>query len=150
MRIPLLAVLAALVSLPASAGAQRDAAIGITATDSLAPLSVLDDFGDMIPESLIQSHMRHGGVRWYMQPFGFLAGGVVAYAGLPHGKSSNSCSIYDPCSDREKFYRGSSFWVGGVIGALLLNAAVPGTTRFQAIERIRQERRAIHSETERK
>lgn len=150
MRIRLLALLAALATIPASAGAQRPATAGVTATDSLAPLPVLDDFGDMIPESLIQSHIGRGRIRWYMQPFGFVAGGFLAYAILPHGKSSDNCSIYDPCSDREKFYRQSSFLVGGIISALLINAAAPGTTRLQAIEGIRQERRAIHSETERR
>jgi hypothetical protein len=150
VRILLLALFAALAAVPATADAQRPVTVGVTANDSLAPLPVVDDFGDMIPEPLIQSHMRHGRVRWYMQPVGFIAGGLVAYAGLPHGKSNDNCSIYDPCSDREKFYRESSFWVGGLIGSLLLNAAGPGTTRLQAIERIREERRAIHSETDRR
>src|SRR5512146_2821688 len=114
MRIRLLIPLAAscLAALPAPSAAQRPSAIAVTATDSLKPLPVLDDFGDMIPESMIQKHMRHGSIRWYMQPFGFIAGGIVAYAAFPHGKSNDNCSIYDPCSDREKFYRGSSFWIG--------------------------------------
>lgn len=152
MRIRLLIPLAAscLAAFPAPSAAQRPSAIAVTATDSLKPLPVLDDFGDMIPESMIQKHMRHGSIRWYMQPFGFIAGGIVAYSAFPHGKSNDNCSIYDPCSDREKFYRGSSFWIGGVIGTLILNAAGAGTSRIQAIEQIRAERRVIHSATERR
>ena len=152
MRIRLLIPLAAscLAAFPAPSAAQRPSAIAVTATDSLKPLPVLDDFGDMIPESMIQKHMRHGSIRWYMQPFGFIAGGIVAYAAFPHGKSNDNCSIYDPCSDREKFYRGSSFWIGGIVGTLILNAAGAGTSRIQAIEQIRAERREIHSATERR
>jgi hypothetical protein len=53
------------------------------------------------------------------------------------------CSIYDPCSQREKYFnRGGPFvglLVGGLIGAAL---PVGKVDRAEAVEKIRAERRA--------
>ena len=79
-----------------------------------------------------------------MQPIAFIAGAAALYAAVPKGSSEDNCSIYDPCSDREKFYRSSSAITGGILGVLIFNAAGPGLTRWQAIQKVREERRRTH------
>ena len=74
---------------------------------------------------------------------GTIAGSAIGYAlSVPNG--SPICSIYDPCSDREKYYMATVPWLGSLVG-FLLTAVAPdyGTDRFDAIEKIRTERRAL-------
>lgn len=144
----LLAITAfAVLAIPASAHAQRVAQIAVAgpAPDSSAkPLQVLDDYGTPILEVDIRDHMKTGVGRWLMQPLGLVVGAVTMYQAVPKGKSTDNCSVYDPCSDRQKYYRGSAAVVGAIVGVLVVNAAVPERSRTEAIEAIRAERRVHH------
>jgi hypothetical protein len=139
-----LALLAALV-FPSCAHPQRTESIGAQQNvPSAAPLQILDDFGQPITESDIQRRMKHSRWRWLAQPAGFILGAVLIGNAVPKGDSKDHCSIYEPCSDREKFYRSSGYVVGGVIGLLFMNVAIAGsnTTRLEAVEMVREERRS--------
>lgn len=113
-------------------------------SESVGTLQVLDDYGVPITEQDIKRYQGKGGARWFMQPIAFIAGAAALYAAVPKGSSEDNCSIYDPCSDREKFYRSSSAITGGILGVLIFNAAGPGLTRWQAIQKVREERRRTH------
>ena len=85
--------------------------------------------------------MQPSRARWAYYPLGFLIGGAIVYTAAPKGDSQNDCSIYEPCSEREEFYRRSSFIIGGVIGMIFGGAlATNKVDRFEAIDIIRQER----------
>jgi len=74
---------------------------------------------------------------------------VGAAAGYFIGKAISSpagnpdCSIYEPCSEKEKYYIANLPLLGSWVG-FLLAAVVPDyeTDRFDAIAKIRAERRA--------
>jgi len=111
------------------------------ATDSLLP--VLDDYGRVIPESLIQSRVKsRTGLRIVGGLLGGIIGATIGYAAsVPEGNPD--CSIYEPCSDREKYYQGALPALGFLVG-FLLTGVVPDyeTDRFDAIEQIRRQRAA--------
>ena len=109
--------------------------------DSLLP--VLDNFGAVIPERFILSRVKSGtGARIGVGLLGAAAGVLIGRAlSIPGGNPD--CSKYEPCSDREKYYKATLPGLGLLVG-FLLTAVVPdyGTDRFEAIEKIRAERRA--------
>ena len=136
---------AAVLAIPLAAHAQRPDRVAVGSTPAAQePLPLLDDFGTPITEAEIKRYQKRNKAKWYLQPFGLIAGAALGYGAVPKGPSEDNCSIYDPCSDREKFYRSSGALVGGVVGILLMNAAGPGLDRYQAIQVIREERRLIH------
>ncbi|MGK2963593.1 MAG: hypothetical protein ACSLFK_15850 [Gemmatimonadaceae bacterium] len=147
------ATLAASVSAQSAAGIPEYSAVpqqvallperwrpGADTLDSLLP--VLDDAGNSISESAIKSKMRRFGAPWWLNPPAFVAGGLSLLVATYSG-GDNDCSVYEPCTDREKFLRRSSFSVGGVLGVVLVNAIFPGVNRVAAVEKIRAERRAL-------
>ncbi len=142
-RLPLAVALVA-VCLAAAATAQRlpPPFQSYRATDSLLP--VLDDYGQVIPESLIRSRVKsRTGLRIAGGLLGGIVGAAIGYAvSVPDG--SPDCSIYEPCSDREKYYQGALPALGFVLG-FLLTGVVPDydTDRFDAINQIRRERGAL-------
>lgn len=142
--VPVSIALIAAVALPSCAHPQRTASIGATHDiRSGTPLQILDNFGLPITESQIQRKMQPARARWAAIPLGFLIGGFLVYSAAPRGSSEDNCSIYEPCSDREKFYRSSAFFAGGVMGMLFGGAAAANKVdRFEAIDMIRQERRS--------
>lgn len=141
--LPVSIALMAAVAFPSCAHPQRVEPIAAANnTPSAAPLQILDDFGQPITESQIRRKMKPSRARWAAYPLGFLVGAFVVGAGAPRGPSKDNCSVYEPCSDREKFYRSSSVIAGGMIGLILGGAAAAGgTDRFEAIDKIRLERR---------
>ena len=136
-----IALLGAL-AFPSCAHPQRTASIGATQdVPSMTPLQILDNSGQPITESQIQRKMRPSRARWVAYPLGFIIGGSIVYVAAPKGPSQDNCSIYEPCSKREEFYRNTSFIAGGVIGLIFGGALSANTVdRFEAIEMIRQER----------
>lgn len=107
------------------------------------PLPVYDDDGVIIPEQMIVETMepRLGGV---MRSIIRVTSGWVGAAYLQrqaavHGRD---CSIYEPCSEQEKWRMSAAPWFGFAIGVLLSYVALPGGyDRQDAVERIRAERR---------
>jgi hypothetical protein len=103
-------------------------------------IAVLDDDGNVIPEELIRATMRPERFRILRPVVGGLAGmAIFAAATMPPG----DCSVYDPCSPREKYMYGVGPFVGLLVGGLV-GAALPvgKVDRADAVERIRAERRA--------
>jgi hypothetical protein len=103
-------------------------------------IAVLDDDGNVIPEELIRATMRPERFRILRPVVGALVGmAIFAAATMPPG----DCSIYEPCSPREKYLNGFGPSVGLVVGALI-GAALPvgKIDRAEAVEMIRAERRA--------
>ena len=130
------------LAFPSCAHPQRTASIGATQdVPSKTPLQILDNSGLPITEAQIQRRMQPPKSRWVAYPLGFLIGGFILYAATPKGPSEDHCSIYEPCSDREEFFRSSSFIAGGMIGLIFGGAlAANKVDRFEAIEMIRNER----------
>jgi len=143
-------LVAVLLLAPCALLAQRPDRVALSAAQppqaAQDPLPVLDDFGVPITEKEIRRYQGSGGARWFHQPLAFIIGAAALYAAVPKGTSTENCSIYDPCSDREKFYRSTSALTGGVLGVILVNAVGPGLNRWQAIEKVRQDRRVMHRE----
>jgi hypothetical protein len=138
-----LAVVLLATSVAVTAGAQRlpPQIESYQVSDSLLP--VLDDFGIVIPERLIRVRVRpRKGMRVGLGLVGAVAGALIGTA-LSTPEGNPDCSIYEPCSDREKFYQGTLPVFGFLLG-FFLTAVIPdyGTDRFEAIEKIRAERRA--------
>lgn len=109
-------------------------------SDSLLP--VLDDFGAVIPEQLIQRNVTSRmGARI---GFGLLGAAAGYWLGkvlsVPSGDPD--CSIYEPCSEREKYFMANLPVLGALVG-FLLTAVAPDyeTDRFDAIAKIRAGRR---------
>jgi hypothetical protein len=103
-------------------------------------IAVLDDDGNVIPEELIRATMRPERFRILRPVVGAIAGMTIfAVATMPPG----DCSIYDPCSPREKYMYGAGPFVGLLVGGLI-GAALPvgKVDRAEAVEKIRAERRA--------
>ena len=140
--VPASIALLGALAFPSCAHPQRTASIGATQdVPSTTPLQILDNSGQPITEAQIQRKMRPSRARWVAYPLGFLIGGFIVYSAAPKGPSEDDCSIYEPCSKREEFYRRSSFIVGGVIGMIAGGAlSANKVDRFEAIEIIRQER----------
>jgi hypothetical protein len=108
--------------------------------DSLLP--ILDDAGQVITEDEIRAAMNDGnGRRLLYSSLGALIGMLVLYNAVP-GNVDADCSIYEPCSDREQFYRDWSLGVGAIAGGLILGMAPEyGRDRYKAVEHIRAIRR---------
>lgn len=114
-----------------------------------ARLPVLDDFGQVIPEDSIQLTMRPPQVR----AFSLLAVaglGALVFNGLrPQPPRSADCSIYEPCTPREEFYKSRSALIGAVVGFMVGGAIIPdrGIDRWQAVEILRARRRFVRQST---
>ena len=138
--------LAAMMLVPVTrAGAQQDSARTTANTAVLfRPLPVLDYAGKEIPEDQIQMTMRPGRVRkWRVVTGAFL--GMLGFAALTI--SQHDCTIYDPCTAREKYLETFGWGTGIVVGGLVGAATAPaGIDRWRAIQIIRDQRKA-ESET---
>ena len=143
LKLGSIALLGAL-AFPSCAHPQRTATVGATHdVPSATPLQILDDSGKPITESQIRRKMRPSRSRWVAYPMGFIIGGLIVGVAAPRGPSKDNCSIYEPCSDREKFYRSTSILAGGIIGMIFGGAVVAKKVdRIEAIDMIRQERRS--------
>jgi uncharacterized membrane protein YeaQ/YmgE (transglycosylase-associated protein family) len=132
---------------PAQAQATQDAAVaGVRArpsADTLLP--VLDDFGQVIPEDLIQSTTRPKNPRRVRinLVLGVVGGAIAGALVHPRPKDGADCSVYEPCTAQERFYNDTSFLVGAVVG-LIAGWAFPdgSVSRWQAVELLRAKRRA--------
>lgn len=106
-------------------------------------LPVLDDAGVVITEEQIKAAMSHsGGKALAFTLLGAGLGALVMQGVLPQPKGGADCSIYEPCTDREKVYVNVGPWAGALLGAVLM-ATIPdyGRDRFEAVEHIRRQRR---------
>ena len=130
------------VALSASAtlGAQQDSSSARDTLIAWRPLPVMDHAGNEIPDSLIVATMRPSRVRTWRVVLGAVTGMIVFAAATVN---EHDCSIYDPCSQREKFLA-SGGWITGMIVGGLVGAATSGNgiDRDRAVEIIRAQRRA--------
>lgn len=130
--------IAILLALPA--GAQPTIERSATAMAS-APLPVLDDYGEPITEEAIAAAVRpKGKTRKLLYPLLGILAGMSLMDGSPG--MYRDCSIYEPCSDKDRFYQTFGFAFGAVAGGLLGYAIPAGeVTRLEAVQRIRAARR---------
>ena len=113
----------------------QEPAIGDTARNALR-LPVYDDFGQIIPEDLIRSKMKPRSKGW------MVTNTILVWtAFLVATRPGADCSIYDPCTPREKFRSRHGAWIGLPVGAMLATAINAGVDRERAVSIIRQERR---------
>src|SRR5688500_3601857 len=108
--------------LPLAAGQGQAPTIDSTAVAARAELlPVVDDAGNIIPESEIQARLRPP--RWrVMRPLlGALAGGLVFAL---FNDPSAECVPWDPCTPREEWRMDTGPLFGLVVGALV-GAALP-------------------------
>ena len=135
-------LLALSLTCPLATGAAQAPTIDSTAVAMRAVrLPVVDNEGNVIPESEIDAKLRRG--RWGVTKslIGALVGTVLfALATDP----SAECVSWDPCTPREEWMSDNGPLVGLVVGALV-GAAIPdgGVDRWRAIEIIRAERTAV-------
>jgi len=150
MRYTLIPLLATSLGIsPLSLGAQEPAPRADSAAVALRAdaLAVRDDDGNVILEELIAARMRPPRRQILRTFLGAMAGLAVFVAAT---QPSNDCSIYEPCTAREKFQMNVGPFVGMFVGGVLGRAmADPGVNRWQAVEQIREERRAAKTDTSR-
>jgi hypothetical protein len=113
------------------------------------PLPVYDDFGLVIPEDLIRATLRDGGrQRRINLVISTLAGAALFALLSPDPLNGADCSIYDPCTPRERYYKDhAAVWglgVGFIVGFALPDGSVD---RWEAVERLRAQRRAAQDST---
>lgn len=104
------------------------------------PLNALDDFGEPITRSEIESRMRGGGA-------GGLIGGVLGAALLGFAGAAfafEQCGLFENCSPRQDAFAGLAF-IGGIGWGAVLGGVVGSQARaidrWEALARIRAERR---------
>lgn len=153
--------LAALLALPAGAqpaveasavavgSPARTVALGGTRSLAVADtlLPVLDDDGQPISEATIAAVARpKGTVRSVLYPLLWGITGMTLMSATPGFE--RECSSYEPCSDRERFYKSTALTFGFVAGAVLGYAlpAAGEVTRLEAVQRIRDARRKAREE----
>jgi hypothetical protein len=101
------------------------------------PLPVLDNHGNVIPEDLIRATMQKKQPFWRVV-LGALAGGMMFTVVSRPGPD---CSIYDPCTPKEKHYKAYAPTVGLFVGALVGAAYATATVdREQAVKLLRERR----------
>lgn len=108
------------------------------------PLPVVDDYGQVISEDLIHVTMRdRTGRSLAFTVVGALVGVIVFAA---RTSPSHDCTIYDPCTPQEEYYRDKGPLVGLFVGALV-GAAIPNGSvdREGAVKLLRARRRAARS-----
>ena len=137
--VPVTLAVLTLATLAIPSAAQDTSAIRPTGI-AWRPLPVLDHAGNVIPEALIQETMRPAKIRARRVIPGMILGAILFGAITTPG---HDCSIYDPCTQREKF-RQSYGWLTGLVAGGLLFAATAGEPidRERAIQMIRDKRRA--------
>jgi hypothetical protein len=101
-------------------------------------LPVYDEAGALISEELIRQTMKPPSARRFFL-FGSLAGLAVFTVATRTG--DRDCSIYEPCSPREKFRKSWGPWVGFGVGTLVGLSVPTGVDREAAIKQLRRERR---------
>jgi len=112
------------------------------------PLPVYDDFGELITRAEIEDRMRSG------KGAGILGGVAGAVAGLYIGLliADAICEVFyfyplppEPCSPREEALQEVAAWgslAWGITGGFLIGDRLRGIDRWEALEKIRAERRA--------
>ena len=126
---------------PAAAQVPTVSNTAVAARDE--PLPVLDDDGVVIPEPFIEAAMRPP-LNGFMRFLARTTMGIAAATFLASrfDTPGRDCSIYEPCSDREKMQKSASPWFGFAIGVMASYAVIStGYDRLEAVERIRAERR---------
>jgi hypothetical protein len=141
-------VVASIVTPPALAQ-QSNAARAITSAtllpehwkpsldSSTAPLVLTDPWGRVISEQEIRQRMNSG-FSFKNAGYGLLIG-LSAGIGAAVKKNDADCSIYEPCTEREKFLQSAPF-VGAVIG-LFVGSQIGHISRVDAIQQIMADRR---------
>lgn len=108
------------------------------------PLPVLDHDGQVISEDLIRATMRDRGGRRVLYVLVSAIAGSAVFAALT--RPDHDCSIYDPCTPQEKYYRDHAplvgLFVGSLVGAMIPNYSVD---RARAVEILRERRRAARA-----
>ena len=102
-------------------------------------LSVVDNDGNVIPESEIAARIRPGRWRKTAVAVGALLG-LIAFAVT--NEPGPQCVGWDPCTPREEWRRDAAPFFGLLIGGLTFAAIPKGVDRWRAIELIRAEREA--------
>lgn len=137
-RSVLLALVVLLAAMPA--GAQAPTLDSTAVAARVERLAVYDDDGVLISEREILATMRPA--RWgiWRPAIGALVG-VVLFTVVT--QPSSDCSIYEPCTQQERFARDLGPWVGLAVGTML-GLTIPNQSidRWQAVEILRAERRA--------
>ena len=132
--------------IPLAAGQAQVPTVESTAVAARAELlPVVDDDGNVIPESEIEARLR--GPRWrIMRPLvGALAGTLLfAVFNTPEAQ----CVSWDPCTPREEWRIEAGPLFGLVVGAVVGAATPDGRVdRWRAVELIRAERRGAKGTT---
>ncbi|HJQ19659.1 MAG TPA: hypothetical protein VJ867_04860 [Gemmatimonadaceae bacterium] len=109
-------------------------------TPVVALMPVLDNQGRVIPEDLIRETMRPAstGRRVFNVAVSTLAG-LVAFTIATSPPQDDDCSIYAPCTGREKFRYTYGPITGTAVG-FLIGLAMPAgkVDRAEAVRRLRQ------------
>jgi hypothetical protein len=127
-----------LLLLPTLAAAQQPTVAAATTGVRVERLPVFDDAGEIISEELIRQTMKPPSKRRFFL-FGSLAGLAIFTVATRTG--DRDCSIYEPCSPREKFRKSWGPWIGFGVGTLVGLAVPTDVDREAAIKKIRHERR---------
>lgn len=137
-RSVLLAFLVLWAAIPA--GAQAPTLDSTAVAARVERLAVYDDDGKLISEREILATMRPP--RWgvWRPAVGALTGLLIFVLATNPG---SDCTIYDPCTPRERFRRDLGPFIGLAVGAML-GFTIPDQSvdRWQAVEIIRAQRRA--------
>lgn len=123
-----------MLTFPLAVRAQQPA-IGDTARSAIR-LPVYDDYGQIIPEDLIQSKLKAPSKRWWV-----LHTTLVWVVFVAATRPGADCTIYDPCTPREEFRAQHGLWIGLPVGAMIATAINVGVDRERAVWIIRSERR---------
>jgi hypothetical protein len=123
--------------LPVAAGGQQPTMDATAVGARVERLPVYDNAGVVISEELIRQTMKPPSARRFFL-FGSLAGLIVFTVATRTG--DRDCSIYEPCSPREKFKKSWGPWVGFGVGTLVGLSAPTGVDREAAIKQIRRDR----------
>ena len=134
---PLRLLLLLLPLLPTIAAAQQPTVDAAATGARIERLPVYDDAGTVIPEELIRQTMKPPSNRRL-----WLVGSIVGLITFTMAtRTDGDCSIYEPCSPREKWRKQWGPWVGFGVGTLVGLSYPTGTDREAAITQIRRERR---------
>ena len=143
-------VILVLTGTVAQAQVSQDATItGIRRPGADSLLPVLDDYGQPIPEDLIRATMRSAstGHKVRMRLGGAVLGALAFALIHPRPKDGADCSIYQPCTDQEKFYKDFTWLLGAGVGFTVgWGLETDDVTRWQAVEILRARRREAHSQ----
>ena len=131
--------------LAAQSLAAQGPTVGSSATAARQLLPVLDDYGQVIAEDSIRATMRPPEPILSRLAAATIVGAFVFHVVRPKPAKGADCSIYDPCTPREEYYKNA--WVAGAAVGFIVGYGTIGDkslSRWQAVEILRARRRAQH------